>query len=55
MDLGWVNLAIGVPPSWPAALPLLPNSHQLKQNGADSGTLKTQGNQTQSMSRGDTL
>ena len=38
--LGWVDFDLGVPPSCPAAQPLLPNSHQPRQNWADSGTLK---------------
>ena len=41
-DLGWVDFDFCVPPSCPAAQPLLPNSHQPKQSQADSGTLKTQ-------------
>ena len=44
MDLGWVDFDLGVPPSCPSAQPLLPNSHQPKQNWADSGTLKIQVN-----------
>ena len=31
VDLGWVDFDLGVPPSWPAAQPLLPNSHQARQ------------------------
>ena len=30
--LGWVDFDLGVPPSWPAAQLLLPNSNQPKQN-----------------------
>ena len=55
MDLGWVDFDLGVPPSLPAAQPLLPNSHQTRQNWADRGTLKFQVNTTQSTSRWDTL
>ena len=32
VDLGWVDFDLGVPPSCPTAQPLLPNSHQPKQN-----------------------
>ena len=53
VDLGVFDL--GVSPSYPAAQPLLPNSHLFKQNGADSGSLKIQDNPTQSTSRWDTL
>ena len=38
VDLGWVDFDLGVPPSCPAGQPLLPNSHQPRQNVADSGT-----------------
>ena len=55
MDLGLVDFDLGVPPSCPAAQPLLPNSHQPKQIRADSGTLKILVNPTQSTSRWDTL
>ena len=47
VDLGWVDLDFSVPPSCIAAQPLLPNSHQPRQNRADSGTLKIQVNPTQ--------
>ena len=54
--LGLVDFDLGVPPSCPAAQlaaqPLLPYSHQTRQN---SGTLKIQVNPTQSTSRWDTL
>ena len=43
-----VDFDICIPPSCPAAQPLLPNSHQPKQRQADSGTLKIQVNKTQS-------
>ena len=46
VDLGLVDFDLGVPPSYPAAQPFLPNSHQPRQNGADSGTLKIQVNPT---------
>ena len=36
VDLGWVDSDLGVPPSGPAAQPLLPNSHQPRQNRADT-------------------
>ena len=48
VDLGWVDFDSGVPPSCPAAEPLLPNSHQPRQNWADGGTLKIEVNRTQS-------
>ena len=48
VDLGWVYFDLGVPPSCPAAEPLLPNSHQPRQNWADGGTLKIEVNRTQS-------
>ena len=48
LDLGWVDFYFRVPPSCPTVQPLLPNSHQPRQNQADSGTLKIQVNQTQS-------
>ena len=40
VDLGWVDFDLAVPPSGPAAQPLLPNSNQPRQKWADSGTLK---------------
>ena len=43
-ELGWVDFDFCVPPSCPAAQPLLPNSHQPKQSRADSGTLEIQVN-----------
>ena len=46
VDLGWVDFDLGVPPCCPAAQPLLPNSHQPRQNWADGGTLKIQVNLT---------
>ena len=55
VGLGWVDFDLGVPPSCPAAQPLLPNSHQPNQNRADGGTLKIQVDPTQSTSRWDTL
>ena len=42
-----LTLIWDVPPSCPAAQPLLPNSHQPKQNWADNGTVKIQVNPTQ--------
>ena len=48
VDLGWVDFDFCVPPSCPAAQPLLPNSHQPKQSQADSETLEIQVNKTQS-------
>ena len=45
---------ICVPSSCPAAQPLLPNSHQPRQNRADNGPLKIQVIATQSTSRWDT-
>ena len=39
VHLGWVDFHLGVPPSFPAAQPFLPNFHQQMQNQADSGTL----------------
>ena len=47
MHLGWVDFDLGVPPSCPAAQPLLPRSHQPRQNCADSGTLKIKVNPSQ--------
>ena len=41
--------------SCPSTQPLLPNSHQSKQNWADSETLQFKINLTQSTSRWDTL
>ena len=55
VDLGWVDIDLGVPPSCPASQPLLPNSQEPKQTLADSGSLKIQVNPTQSTSRWDTL
>ena len=46
-NLGWADFDLDVPPSCPAAHPLLPNSHQPEQNQADSGTVKIQVNPTQ--------
>ena len=45
--LGWVDFVWDVSPSFPAAQQLLPNSHQPRQNRADSGTAKIQVNPTQ--------
>ena len=42
VDLGWFFFDLGVPPSCPSVQPLLPNSHQPRQNGV---------NPTQSTSR----
>ena len=53
VDLGWVDLALGVPLSAQLAQPLLPNSHQPSR--ADSGTLEIQVNKTQSQLTWDTL
>ena len=53
--LAWADLDLDVPPSCPAAQPLLPHSHQPKQIRADSGTLEIQVNQTQSQLTWDTL
>ena len=44
---GWVGFDLGVPPSCPAAQPLLPNCNQPRQNWADSGTPKIPVNPTQ--------
>ena len=44
MHLGRVDFDLGVPPFWPNAQPLLPNSNQSRHNRADSGTLKIQDN-----------
>ena len=46
-DLVWVDLDFCLPPSWPPAQPLLPNFHQLRQNWADSVTLKIKVNPTE--------
>ena len=46
-DLGRVEFDSDVPPYCPAAQPLLPNSHQPKQNWADGGTTKIKVNPTQ--------
>ena len=51
VDLGLVDFDLSVPPSCPTAQPLLPNSHQPRQNWADSGTLKTKVKPTKSASR----
>ena len=45
VDLGWVAFDLGF---HHLAQPLLPNSHQPRQNWADRGTLKIQVNITQS-------
>ena len=55
LDLGWVDFDLGVPPSCPAAQPLLPNSHQPRQSRADSGTLEIRVNKIQSPLTWDTL
>ena len=55
VNLGLLDFDLGVPQSCPAAQPLLPNSHQPRQNRADSAALKIQINPTQSTSRCDTL
>ena len=55
IEMGSVDFDLGVRPSCLAAQPLLPNSHQPKQNQADCGTIKIQVNPTQSKSRWDTL
>ena len=44
IDLGLVDFDLSVQPK-----PLLPNSHQLRQSWADSGTIKIHVNQTKSM------
>ena len=54
-DLGWADFDFCVPPSCRAAQPLLPNSHQPKQNQANSGKLQIQVNKTQSQLTWDTL
>ena len=41
VDLGWVDFDLGVPPSCPPAQPLLRNSHQPRQNWADSDVYLT--------------
>ena len=48
-----VDLQVGL--TCPAAQPLLPNSHQPRQNWADSGTLEIQVNPTQFTTRWVTL
>ena len=55
VDLGWVDFDLGVPPSCPTAQPLLPNSHQPRENWSGSETLKIQVNPNQSTSRWYTL
>ena len=56
VDLGWVDFYLGVPPSWPAAQPLLPNSHQPNQHNQQTAEhSKSKANPTQSTSRWDTL
>ena len=45
--LGWVDFVWDVSPSFPAAQQLLPNSHQPRQNRADSGRVKIKVNPTQ--------
>ena len=37
---GLSSVYFEVPPSWPTAMPFLPNSNQPEQNWADSGTNK---------------
>ena len=46
IDLGLVDFDLSVQPK-----PLLPNSHQLRQSWADSGTIKIKVNQTKSTTR----
>ena len=48
-DLGWVGLTLigDVPPSCPGAQPVLPISHQPRQNQAEGGTAKIKVNPTQ--------
>ena len=41
VHLGWVDFDLNVPSFFPAAYPLLPNSHQPKLNQADSGVSKS--------------
>ena len=53
--LGWVGFDFCVPPCYPAAQLLLPNSHQPKQSREDVGTLVNEVNKTQSMSTWDVL
>ena len=45
--VGWLTLICNVPPFGPAAQPLLPISHQPKQNQAEGGTNKIEVNPTQ--------
>ena len=45
IDLGWVDFDMSFPPFCSAAKPLLPNSHQPRQNWADSGTITIEVNQ----------
>ena len=40
VDLGWVDFDLGVPPSCPAAQPLLPSFLQSKQNWAERQTVE---------------
>ena len=52
--MGWLTLIWDVPPSCPAAQPVLPISHQPWQNQAEGGTAKIKVNPTevrQEMSR----
>ena len=55
VDLGWVDFDFSVPLSCPVAQPLLPNSHQPRQNWADGGTLEIHVSKTQSTSTWDAL
>ena len=41
VDQGWDDFDLGIPPSCPAAQPLLQNIHLPKQNRTDSGTSKS--------------
>ena len=42
VELGWFDFDLDFPPPCPAAQQLLPNSHKLRQNWAENGTLKIQ-------------
>ena len=55
MDLGCVNFDLEVVPSWPAAQPLIPKSHQPRQKWADFGTVKVSVTTAKTTSRCDTL
>ena len=47
MDLGWVDFDLDVPPCCLAAQPVLPISHQPRQNQAEGGSAKIKFNPAQ--------